>query len=193
MTVLCPTCRQPVTPQAKRSGPPKVYCSRSCSRAAVQSRRRLRPGRKDVVNAQSSSRARQAHRARARVVTCPICSARFCPLFGRQSHVTSCSPSCSAERERRMRCRKELTRKARKRKGSAEAIDPHEVGDAYGWRCASCRRATPARLRGSTSLNAPEIDHVVPLADDGEHVRSNVQLLCRACNRAKSSTRTHLL
>ena len=32
-----------------------------------------------------------------------------------------------------------------------------------------------------------EIDHIIPIAQDGKSVRSNLQVLCYACNRQKGS------
>ena len=47
-------------------------------------------------------------------------------------------------------------------------------------RCAACVLLFPARFL--------RIDHVVPLADGGRDVMSNLQILCVDCHRVKSST-----
>lgn len=49
---------------------------------------------------------------------------------------------------------------------------------SQGNRCAACRR------KFSHSLKAV-IDHVVPIALGGSNYITNIQLLCRACNRSK--------
>jgi hypothetical protein len=43
-----------------------------------------------------------------------------------------------------------------------------------GGRCRKCRRATNL-----------EIDHIVPVSKGGKTEESNLQVLCRRCNRAK--------
>jgi 5-methylcytosine-specific restriction endonuclease McrA len=65
-------------------------------------------------------------------------------------------------------------------------VDPFTVFDRDGWRCRACGTVTPKELRGTIEPNAPELDHVVPLAMGGGHTYKNTQLLCRSCNRLKS-------
>lgn len=67
-----------------------------------------------------------------------------------------------------------------------ERVDPIKVFERDGWRCQMCRRPTPKKLKGKPKANAPELDHIIPLARGGEHSYRNTQLLCRACNSAKS-------
>jgi hypothetical protein len=68
---------------------------------------------------------------------------------------------------------------------TAEDIDPILVFDRHEWQCAYCRCDTPRDKRGTYDDDAPELDHVVPIAKGGEHSYANVQLLCRACNGSK--------
>jgi len=68
----------------------------------------------------------------------------------------------------------------------ADCIDPIAVFDSYDWKCAYCRCDTPRDKRGSSDDDAPELDHVAPIAKGGQHTYANTQLLCRACNAAKS-------
>lgn len=56
-----------------------------------------------------------------------------------------------------------------------------------GWVCAACGIDTPEVLRGTYELNAPEIDHIVPLSRGGTHDRSNLQCLCKSCNSSKGA------
>lgn len=192
MTPACPLCGGPVFPQERRSGPPKKYCSKACKDRAVQIRRAT-DAHRQAAAARSVERNRMQHALRGRVTACRVCDAQFCPVFGRQSHSRTCSLDCSAELDRRMRCRKQAARKARKRLGSADPIDPISVFVRYKWRCARCRTRTPEDFRGSVRPNAPELDHIIPLALGGPHSETNVQLLCRACNRSKSAQRINLL
>lgn len=56
------------------------------------------------------------------------------------------------------------------------------------WHCQECGLHTPRELRGTIDPCAPELDHVHPLSQGGEHTWANVQLLCRSCNIAKSDS-----
>jgi 5-methylcytosine-specific restriction endonuclease McrA len=58
-----------------------------------------------------------------------------------------------------------------------------------GGRCELCCvgfSVTASSARDSLSnMLAPEIDHIVPICQGGETVRSNLRALCRRCNRSK--------
>jgi 5-methylcytosine-specific restriction endonuclease McrA len=65
--------------------------------------------------------------------------------------------------------------------GRSEYVAPgtiQEMGDAQRWRCVYCRIDIQALF---------EVDHIVALSRGGRHERSNLQLLCRPCNRAKGT------
>lgn len=81
-----------------------------------------------------------------------------------------------------------LSGKARKRAATVERVDPVRVFERDRWKCQLCGSRTPKRRRGSYEANAPEIDHIVPLALGGSHSYVNVQCACRKCNIAKSAT-----
>lgn len=70
----------------------------------------------------------------------------------------------------------------------AESINPILVFTLAFWRCKACGKETPRSLRGTTHADAPELDHVIALANGGTHTWGNVQLLCRACNQAKGAS-----
>lgn len=55
------------------------------------------------------------------------------------------------------------------------------------WRCQICGKKTPKALRGKSVPDAPELGHIVALADGGDHVIENCQCECRACNAAKGT------
>jgi 5-methylcytosine-specific restriction endonuclease McrA len=91
-------------------------------------------------------------------------------------------------------CSKKCTHRARdrilvaRRRGryvEGERVDPIKVFERDGWRCRECRCSTPRKLRGTTDPSAPELDHIVSVADGGEHSYRNTQLLCRRCNGEK--------
>lgn len=91
------------------------------------------------------------------------------------------SPSRRAERSRRKALK-------RGRIEGAERFDPLEILARDGWRCHICGCSTPKRLRGTYSDNAPELDHIIPLAQGGKHTRLNTACACRRCNIAKGSS-----
>ena len=55
------------------------------------------------------------------------------------------------------------------------------------WTCKICGVKTPKSLRGKLVPAAPELGHIVALADGGDHVIENCQCECRACNAAKGT------
>jgi 5-methylcytosine-specific restriction endonuclease McrA len=69
----------------------------------------------------------------------------------------------------------------------AERFDPLEVLARDGWRCHICGINTPKRFRGTFHKQAPELDHIVPLALGGSHTRLNTACACRACNGKKGA------
>lgn len=67
-------------------------------------------------------------------------------------------------------------------KGQNTTLSPGLIGRLerlQRWRCAGC--ACDLKTSGH------ELDHIVPLALDGEHVDHNMQLLCPPCNREKNA------
>jgi len=63
-----------------------------------------------------------------------------------------------------------------------ERIDPIKIFKRDNWKCKLCDIDTPRTLRGTIEDNAPELDHIMPLALGGSHTANNVQCLCRKCN-----------
>jgi 5-methylcytosine-specific restriction endonuclease McrA len=70
---------------------------------------------------------------------------------------------------------------------SPERIDPNSVFAQDEWTCQMCFTYTPPALRGKRAAHAPQLDHVIPLAMGGPHVRWNVQTLCFECNASKGA------
>ena len=66
-------------------------------------------------------------------------------------------------------------------------VNKWRVFERDGWRCKLCGVRTPRRLSGTTRPNAPQLDHIVPLSQGGDHVETNVQCACRRCNYAKGA------
>lgn len=64
-------------------------------------------------------------------------------------------------------------------------VSVQRVFERDGYRCQLCGTKTLKAKRGSYHPKAPELDHIVPLAQGGEHSYRNTQCACRACNVAK--------
>lgn len=94
-----------------------------------------------------------------------------------------CSRECARRAGRRVR---RSIERARLRGARVEAVDPNKVFERDGWRCCLCGRKTLKGKRGTQHPRAPELDHIVPLAQGGEHSYRNTQCACRSCNAAKS-------
>ncbi|MFN3585172.1 HNH endonuclease [Phenylobacterium sp.] len=112
---------------------------------------------------------------------CPECAGLFQPGWAQQRY---CSPACQTTHSDRIR----RSRRRAAEREAAERIDPFEVFDHDGWRCQECGADTPRALRGTLDTRAPELDHIIPLARGGQHVRSNVRCLCRGCNMRKGAS-----
>lgn len=114
---------------------------------------------------------------------CRECGAQFVPAYGDLKRVF-CGAQCLHAYGGRVGKAK---RRARIRGVKCESIDPIAIFRRDGWTCQLCGGKTPRRLRGSIDPNAPELDHIIPLAAGGGHTQENVQCSCRACNSAKGA------
>jgi 5-methylcytosine-specific restriction endonuclease McrA/endogenous inhibitor of DNA gyrase (YacG/DUF329 family) len=169
--------------------PSERHCSKACarrSRSAEAASRRL--ARNDSRHVDRRIRAEIA--ALRNMATRSIPDRRHCQrcgsAFARLSLRIRLCKECKASTHRAQKLRHKAIRRARIAI-DAEMIDPILVFEAQGWRCQLCGVWTPRELRGTNSDNAPELDHIIPLARGGRHVRSNVQCACRKCNGIKGS------
>lgn len=148
---------------------PKTVCSRVCE---------LRRGRARNVTA-----AIALHKQAAAVISCDECRAQFCPMYG-SKHASLCSP-CRDLRKRAQKRTGRIARRAMERAAHVESVDPFKVFERDGWACRLCGTPTPRLKRGTYDDDAPELDHVIPLAKGGEHTYANTQCACRKCNGLK--------
>ena len=161
---------------------------------------------------------KREHRT-VRLINCCVCGVSFMPHRAGATR-GSCADEChKASRDRAtakhrasdkgrirqaaywreyyQRNRARLDQKTRARQAfiaganAVEPVDPFKVFDRDGWRCQCCGCHTPRRLRGTYEGNAPELDHIVPLAAGGDHSYANTQLLCKSCNLAKGAGSMH--
>jgi 5-methylcytosine-specific restriction endonuclease McrA len=116
------------------------------------------------------------------VVRCPDCNVEIANDGSFQRRCVECRDRRRAKSVRIDR----QTRRHRERAATVERFDPLEVLARDGWRCHLCGCKTPKSKRGSYAANAPELDHIVPLAKGGQHSRANTACSCRKCNISKS-------
>lgn len=63
-----------------------------------------------------------------------------------------------------------------------ERLDPVDVFERDGWRCAICRRPAPRELMGKDKPLSPTLDHRIPLKKRGHHTMENTRCAHSQCN-----------
>ena len=115
---------------------------------------------------------------------CVGCGATFTQVEKWQRR---CSSGCVTEAERAQKRRAKARRRAICRGAAADQIDPLAVFRRDKYRCHMCGCKTRAEARGTCDPLAPELDHLVSLADGGQHTWGNVACACRSCNGEKGA------
>lgn len=160
---LCKICGKE-TPSRRES-----YCSDECRREVA---------RRDNVK---FNKAKKLLRPRQ----CKECGKTFTPEYGDKRR-SFCSEFCS-----RKYLIKTKYKDARKRARSLgvyyEYVNPLKVFKRDGWRCQLCGKKLSPKQRGTYCDDAPELDHIIPWAQGGEHSYKNTQLACRKCNAEKGA------
>lgn len=189
----CPECCKLFTPTRfgeKHVSGQQVYCSRDCRYAESRRRADVR----EMVRREAALYRRWAAAARAeakaeRLCKCGAALPKFkhqCADCSEVSAILSRRKSRESPATKAARRRAKARRRAIERGARADRFDPFEIFDRDGWRCHMCGCSTPKRLRGTYEGNAPELDHLVPLAAGGEHSRRNTACACRRCNLLKA-------
>lgn len=120
---------------------------------------------------------------------CKECSSCYKPPFRPGRPSVFCSKICANADRRRNRKIAKVRRQSRKRGcGVVENIDPIKVFERDAWRCGICGVKTHRAKRGTHHSRAPELDHIVAIANGGSHTWANVQCSCRECNGRKGAT-----
>lgn len=198
----CGACAQPFSWAGASSGP--TYCSARCqsSTTAPRPRAPLRLTMCAVCDVAFHTNRPQAHCS-------PACAmvgklrydrayntrrpkpARSCacgsPLNGRRLKCDACRLTRSQIRRRDKRRRRAL-----KLGVPTERYTLAEIAQRDRRTCQLCRKRV-AMTKIVPHPKAPTIDHVVPLADGGSDLRSNVQLAHFLCNSTKSNRGTQQL
>lgn len=131
---------------------------------------------------------------------CGNCGEGYIRRKGQRNNLClSCSDDAKRERirEDRRKGRKSPSGRAAKAKYKAKRraregisaipVDPIAILDRDGWRCQLCGIKTPKSKRGGLHDNSPEVDHIISLADGGDHAPYNLQCACRKCNISKGA------
>ena len=119
-------------------------------------------------------------------VACKKCGKSFAATNGGGLHQGTCD-ACLIEAKKVSRRISKALRRARTRGAQYEQIDPIKVFERDGWRCHMCGTKLKRKDRGTFKDMAPELDHIITLAEGGTHTWENVACSCRKCNGAKGS------
>lgn len=95
--------------------------------------------------------------------TCELCGSSFVPGYGSR-RIKYCSVDCGAAAKRKIRSGSTNRRRAAKFGSVYEVVNKRKVFERDGWQCYLCGASTPNNLSGTKEPNAPELEHVVPLA-----------------------------
>ena len=137
---------------------------------------------------------KQAHRIQ--MAKCKECGVEFKPK--RSENSIFCSRKCSFIHTSKNGLRKgnrysdsnnscQERRKRRIKENGREHVIKTKVFERDKWTCHICGCKTPKSKRGTMSPNAPELDHIVPIAAGGSHTYANVACACKRCNIKKST------
>lgn len=91
----------------------------------------------------------------------------------------TCGPRCTSRYQKSLR-------RARKRLARVEVFARREIFERDKWMCHLCRKKVH-RKKVSPHPMSPTLDHVIPLADGGEHSRANVRTAHFICNAIKGA------
>lgn len=203
--VQCPWCGVAFL-AGMTGGRRQIHCSSACEVAARKRRNAQLAGPWKILDAVARAAkprdigllVRKACRFVRRASKCMICADPIPYEVGRPA--ISCSTCKRAAKKqyratylaspsgRKIRRAAKSLRRARQRGLMHQSIDPILVFERDRWRCKLCGTRAPKAKRGTIDPDAPELDHIVPLALGGTRTWGNVQCACRACNQKKGAT-----
>lgn len=207
----CLGCGLPFRRDKARGSKDSVsYCSRDCfastiNRVRLEREALRRIGRKarrsakveiGLVQSEVNALYRIANFRMGLKTTVRPCAGCGRKCSGKGEHSRTCDPckrvanaiARKSDGVKASRRKSKLARRAIERGLHAERIDPLDIIRRDGESCYICGTPTPIMLRGSYEPNAPEIDHVIPLALGGLHTYENVKCCCRSCNLGKGAS-----
>lgn len=65
----------------------------------------------------------------------------------------------------------------------AELVDLKALFDSQNWTCGICGEPVDPNIRGRSNPLSVSVDHIVALQNGGSHVKANLRLAHRKCNR----------
>lgn len=190
--INCPTCGKEFSSRMC-GGARMKYCCRSCADQRSKAETQGRQARRLLVAAEAMALKRIAKyvsKPSKWRTQCEKCGAQFVKERTKGRPKGKCGRCGDAMVKRNRRAQK-VRRRAIERGAQADRFDPLTVLQRDGWKCRMCGIDTPKNLRGTLEHNAPELDHIVPLAKGGAHTLGNTQCLCRSCNQFKSDSLMH--
>lgn len=182
----CPSCEAEVF-RVTPMGPTPRFCSARC-RARFHYEVAKKDGRLAVW--------RDAKNERKRVVlrqfVCAFCGLDFTARHGGRKYCTrQCTNKASYARQRAAgtydarRLDEKKRRRARLRGAPVvEKFAALEIYERDDWVCGLCRLPIDRELQHPHLMSA-SVDHIVPLAQGGDHSRANVQAAHFLCNSRK--------
>jgi len=152
-------------------------------------------GSKIMNNFRSLMRlAKQYYQQKKHIKHCEVCETEFIKCFGDFTSSRFCSDKCKevvAKKVRRVSGYKAKIKRRKKTKNIyITAIDPIDILMRDRYICQECGKKTKRTLRGESHDDAPEVDHILPISQGGEHTYYNLQCLCRQCNANKGGKMT---
>ena len=195
--IKCHHCRQEFKPRLTRHS---TYCSRGCSFSSKSaapfsdiwitacigcSRMFTAKRNRKYCSPKCHPRAKWVS-VMPTTKECAACGAHYNPISTGGAPSSYCSEGCRAAVAASRKRIERAKRKALLAETTVESVDPYVVFTRDRWRCQLCRVKTPRSKRGSYDDDAPELDHIIPLARGGQHSYLNTQCSCRKCNCLKS-------
>lgn len=159
-------------------------------KAVASAIRRREEREKSMAARAERNRLKELERQKAILTnTCRCCGGLMLRFIasGEATVQTQVCPPCAEANFKRNKATHRIARKAKQREVEVEKVDPILVFERDGWKCHLCGSPAPKEKRGTYADDAPELDHIITIADGGEHSYRNTACACRACNIRKGS------
>lgn len=156
------------------------YCSHTCKQYAYYDRR---PDAHAQIQQIAKERTHLLSVGSVLSTTPRVCEWCGGTFLAKQHRSRFCSRACARNSDP-ARTWNQRRRAIIKGDPDAELINRDEIAARDGWRCGICLKAIDRERRHPDLLSA-SLDHIVPLAKGGKHVRANVQIAHLRCNLRK--------